>query len=131
MTSERAAVVSHNGWPRGVRVLVGARSRAASGFRSVRDRYRIRPFWLHWTDAAGKPVSHAPDFFARRTDGSAVVLDCRPAERRPPRDVAKFDAAARACALVGWEYRLVGAADAIVRTEGRGGGVAAPSPAYD
>src|SRR5260370_41374843 len=35
-----------------------------------------QPFWLHWTDAAGKPVSHAPDFFARRSDGSAVVRDC-------------------------------------------------------
>ena len=59
-------------------------------------------------------MSHAPDFFARRADGSAVVVDCRPVERRKPRDVAKFDATARACALVGWEYRLVGAADAIV-----------------
>ena len=60
-------------------------------------------------------VSHAPDFFARRADGSAVVVDCRPVERRRPDDVAKFKATARACALVGWEYRrLVGAADAIV-----------------
>jgi hypothetical protein len=41
-----------------------------------------QPFWLHWTDAAGKPVAHAPDFFARRSDGSAVVIDCRPVERR-------------------------------------------------
>src|SRR4051794_1729985 len=30
-----------------------------------------QPFWLHWTDAAGKPVAHAPDFFARRNDGAA------------------------------------------------------------
>ena len=34
-----------------------------------------QPFWLHWIDAAGKPDSHAPDFFARRSDGSAVVVD--------------------------------------------------------
>ena len=27
-----------------------------------------QPFWLHWTDEAGKPASHAPDFFARRRD---------------------------------------------------------------
>jgi hypothetical protein len=47
-----------------------------------------QPFWLHWTDAAGTTVSHAPDFFARRSDGSAVVVDCRPVERRRPRDVA-------------------------------------------
>ena len=61
-----------------------------------------QPFWLHWIDAAGKPDSHAPDFFARRSDGSAVVVDCRPVERRRPRDVAKFEATARACALAGW-----------------------------
>ena len=73
-----------------------------------------QPFWLHWTAEAGTTVTHAPDFFARRRDGSAVVVDCRPVERRKPRDVAKFDATARACALAGWEYRLLGAADALV-----------------
>jgi hypothetical protein len=73
-----------------------------------------QPFWLRWTDAAGDPMSHAPDFFARRTDGSAVVVDCRPVERRRPRDVAKFDATAGACGLTGWEYRLVGSVDAKV-----------------
>jgi len=62
-------------------------------------------------------VAHAPDFFARRTDGrtdgSAVVVDCRPAKRRPAQDLAKFEATRRACGLVGWEYRLVGAPDPI------------------
>jgi hypothetical protein len=43
-----------------------------------------QPFWLHWIDAAGRTVSHAQDFFARRSDGSAVVVDCRPVERRRP-----------------------------------------------
>jgi hypothetical protein len=71
-----------------------------------------QPFWMHWREGeSGRRVSHAPDFFVRRRDGSAVVIDCRPVERRPPRDVAKFDATARACALVGWDYRLVGATD--------------------
>jgi hypothetical protein len=73
-----------------------------------------QPFWLRWADEDGKSVAHAPDFFARRSDGSAVVIDCRPVERRPARDVVKFDATARACAMVGWEYRLVGAADEVV-----------------
>lgn len=73
-----------------------------------------QPFWLHWADDAGGLVAHAPDYFARRADGSAVVLDCRPAERRKPRDVVKFEATARACALAGWEYRLAGAADPVV-----------------
>jgi CoA transferase family III len=69
---------------------------------------------LRWRNDAGEPLAHAPDFFARRSDGSALVVDCRPVERRPPRDVAKFDATAEVCALLGWEYRLVGATDPVV-----------------
>lgn len=73
-----------------------------------------QPFWLSWADEDGVVRSHAPDYFARRADGSAVVVDCRPIERRKPRDVAAFEATRRACELLGWEYRLVGAADPIV-----------------
>jgi hypothetical protein len=73
-----------------------------------------QPFWLHWVDEAGAAIAHAPDFLARRADGSALVLDCRPVERRRPRDIAKFDATAQACALLGWDYQLVGAADRVV-----------------
>ncbi|MDT4964151.1 MAG: hypothetical protein QOF87_3798 [Pseudonocardiales bacterium] len=73
-----------------------------------------QPFWLSWSDDDGQRVRHAPDFFARRADGSAVVVDCRSAERRPPRDVAKFDATAVACEALGWEYRLLGATDPVV-----------------
>jgi hypothetical protein len=72
-----------------------------------------QPFRLHWRDEAGKAVTHVPDYLARRADGSVTVVDCRPVERRPPRDVAKFDATERACGLVGWSYRLVGRVDAI------------------
>ena len=60
-----------------------------------------QPFWLSWRDEAGKLISHAPDFFARRADGTSVVVDCRPVERREPRDAAKFEATERACAI-GW-----------------------------
>jgi hypothetical protein len=73
-----------------------------------------QPFWLFWGDERGRCVSHAPDYFARCADGSAVVVDCRPADRVKPRDALKFEATARACALAGWEYRRVGAPDAIV-----------------
>ncbi|MCX4523644.1 TnsA-like heteromeric transposase endonuclease subunit [Streptomyces anulatus] len=73
-----------------------------------------QPFWLFWAASGGRPVSHAPDYFARRDDGAAVVVDCRPAERRRPRDVAKFDATEAACAEVGWEFRLVGAPNPVV-----------------
>ena len=72
-----------------------------------------QPFWLFWV-ADGKVRSHAPDYFARRVDGSAVVVDCRPVERRPPCDVAAFEATRQACGLLGWEYRLVGAPDTVM-----------------
>ena len=72
-----------------------------------------QPFRLHWHET-GRLVTHVPDFFARRSDGSAILIDCRPVERRPPRDVAKFEATARAYALLEWDYRLVAAPDMIV-----------------
>lgn len=72
-----------------------------------------QPFWLFWTNEQGKPRSHAPDYFVRRADGSAVVIDCRPEDRRKPRDLAVFDTTRRACELVGWEYRLVGFPDPV------------------
>ncbi|RXS81484.1 TnsA-like heteromeric transposase endonuclease subunit [Streptomyces sp. TM32] len=73
-----------------------------------------QPFWLFWALEAGKGVSHAPDYFARRDNGTAVVIDCRPTDRRGPRDVAKFEATQVACDQVGWQFRLVGAPDEIV-----------------
>ncbi|AKN72098.1 TnsA endonuclease [Streptomyces sp. PBH53] len=73
-----------------------------------------QPLWLFWRSEAGKGVSHAPDYFARRDNGTGLVVDCRPADRRKPRDVAKFEATRTACAQVRWEFRLVGAPDAIM-----------------
>jgi hypothetical protein len=72
-----------------------------------------QPFWLFFTDA-GQRRSHAPDFFARRRDGSALVIDCRPDNRIKPRDSRAFEATARACASVGWEYRRLGTLDPVV-----------------
>jgi hypothetical protein len=73
-----------------------------------------QPLWLSWTTEDGTARSHAPDYFARRADGSAMVVDCRPIERRKPRDVAAFEATRQACELLGWEYRLVGAPEAVL-----------------
>ncbi|MEU7004191.1 TnsA-like heteromeric transposase endonuclease subunit [Nonomuraea sp. NPDC046570] len=73
-----------------------------------------QPFWLFWTSERGKGISHAPDYFARLADGGGgLVLDCRPLERIRPRDAMKFAATESACEMVGWDYRVVGAADAI------------------
>jgi hypothetical protein len=73
-----------------------------------------QPFWLRWMNESGERLAHVPDYFVRRADGSVVVIDCRPLERRKPPDVAKFLATARACAEMGWHYRLIGAVDAVV-----------------
>ena len=66
-----------------------------------------QPFTLTWS-GAGRAVSHTPDYFARLADGSAVVVDVRPAARVRSRDRAKFEATAAACGRVGnWSFRLV------------------------
>ena len=56
-----------------------------------------QPFRLWWTAREGKTPSHVPDYFAERAGGPALVVDCRPADRRPPRDLAAFEATRRAC----------------------------------
>lgn len=70
-----------------------------------------QPFWLHWRD--GK--RHAPDFFVRRRDGSALVIDVRDDARISAADQDAFDRSASACESVGWGYRRVGALDPVLR----------------
>lgn len=66
-----------------------------------------QPFTLRW-GGGRRAVSHTPDYFARLADGSAVVVDVRPAVRVGPGDEVKFEATAAACARVGsWSFRLV------------------------
>ncbi|WP_233304269.1 TnsA-like heteromeric transposase endonuclease subunit [Pseudonocardia terrae] len=68
--------------------------------------FAAQPFWLTWA-GTDRARSHAPDFFARTAAGTGVVVDCRPAPRVRPRDAEAFAATERACAEVGWQYRLV------------------------
>lgn len=68
-----------------------------------------QPFWLYWPGAQEKGRAHAPDYFARRADGSALVVDCRPPERIRPRDAEAFAATEAVCTALGWDYRVVGA----------------------
>jgi hypothetical protein len=72
-----------------------------------------QPFRLRWTAEEGKTRSHVPDYFAERTGGPALVVDCRPEDRRGPRDLTAFEATRQACAMAGWEYRLAGAPDPV------------------
>jgi hypothetical protein len=49
------------------------------------------------------------------SDGSAVVVDVRPADRVKPADAAKFAMTASACAAVpGWSFRLVHEPDPVL-----------------
>jgi hypothetical protein len=70
-----------------------------------------QPFWLCWRD--GK--RHAPDYFVRRRDGSALVIDVRDDARISAADQEVFDRSALACESVGWAYRRVGALDPVLR----------------
>ncbi|MEU6177914.1 TnsA-like heteromeric transposase endonuclease subunit [Streptomyces coeruleorubidus] len=74
--------------------------------------YASQPMWLFWM-SGGRRRSHAPDWFARRSDGTGLVVDCRPLDRVKPRDAEAFAATERACREIGWEFRLVGAPEAV------------------
>ena len=72
-----------------------------------------QPMWLRWTGESGRLVRHAPDYFARRVDGTAVVIDVRPDQRIGEKDAAVFAATGRLCAQVGWEYQRAGELGAV------------------
>jgi hypothetical protein len=104
-----------------------ATTREHVGFESWLERDRLtlldfdqdvvaiasQPFRLLWDGENGRR-SHVPDFFVRRVDGSAVVVDVRPAARTRPADVAVFTATDRACGQAGWAYRLVHEPDPVL-----------------
>jgi hypothetical protein len=73
-----------------------------------------QPFWLRWRDEDDRARRHAPDYFARLRDGSAVVVDVRPDDRIPERDAATFAVTAAACGTAGWEYRRSGDLDPVL-----------------
>ena len=73
-----------------------------------------QPFCLRWEAGGSAARRHVPDFFARLADGSAVVIDVRPDELVGADDAVVFAATQRACAAVGWGYRRVGAAGAVL-----------------
>lgn len=118
-------------WSRGERHFSGwywsATTGRHVGFESWLERDRLllmdfdprvvgmgsQPFWLHWYDGKRKP-RHAPDFFVRHADGSAVVVDVRADERIAPKDAEAFELTHMACQQAGWEFARLGAADAVM-----------------
>jgi hypothetical protein len=75
--------------------------------------FSAQPFWLLWPGEQGER-KHAPDFFARRTDGTGVVIDVRPDDRVDPEATEVFEVAASACREAGWEFRRTGAPPAVL-----------------
>ncbi|MEU0987836.1 TnsA-like heteromeric transposase endonuclease subunit [Streptomyces sp. NPDC005953] len=72
-----------------------------------------RPFWLHWHDGT-RERWHAPDYFVRFEDGSAMVVDVRADERIEPKDAEAFDVTRSACARAGWGFERVGVPEAML-----------------
>lgn len=72
-----------------------------------------QPFWLHWHD--GERVRrHAPDYFVRRADGSAVVVDVRADDRIEPKDAEAFEVTRLVCTQAGWRFERLGIPDAVL-----------------
>jgi hypothetical protein len=69
--------------------------------------YASQPFCLSWSDEAGVR-RHTPDFFARRADGTGLVIDVRADDRIGPADAEAFAMTAAACEQVGWVFERVG-----------------------
>ncbi|MFE0680598.1 TnsA-like heteromeric transposase endonuclease subunit [Streptomyces sp. NPDC058961] len=76
-------------------------------------RIASQPFWLHWHDGS-RERRHAPDFFVRREDGSAVVVDVRADDWIAPRDAEAFELTRRACNAAGWGFERVGVPEAVL-----------------
>ncbi|MGW2639729.1 TnsA-like heteromeric transposase endonuclease subunit [Streptomyces sp. NPDC001348] len=118
-------------WSRGERHFPGwywaATTGRHVGFESWLERDRVllmdfdpevvgiasQPFWLHWHDGE-RERRHAPDYFVRRGDGSAVVVDVRADERIEPKDAEAFEVTRLACAQAGWCFDRVGVPEAVL-----------------
>ena len=118
-------------WSRGERHFAGwywaATTQQHVGFESWLERDRLllmdfdprvvglasQPFWLHWRDGE-RERRHAPDYFVRRADGSAMVVDVRADERIEPKDAEAFEVTRLACAQAGWGFERVGRPDPVL-----------------
>ncbi|RZU51195.1 hypothetical protein EV385_3001 [Krasilnikovia cinnamomea] len=104
-----------------------ATTREFVGFESWLERDRImlldfspqvtgiasQPFWLIWP-TGDRQRRHAPDLFARLSNGTGLVIDVRPDDRIEPKDAEAFAMTAVACEQVGWRYQRLGAVDPVL-----------------
>ena len=68
-----------------------------------------QPFRLHWNDDLDHSRSHVPDFFVRRSDGSAEVVDVKGSRRASlPDNALVFGVTERACREMRMAFRIAG-----------------------
>ncbi|MCI2239105.1 TnsA-like heteromeric transposase endonuclease subunit [Paenibacillus sp. TRM 82003] len=74
-----------------------------------------QPFWIIFDgDAHGeRDAWHAPDYFLRLRDGSAVVVDVRARARLDPVSERTFERTRRLCRQLGWQYRVCSDIEAV------------------
>lgn len=65
-----------------------------------------QPCRLSWRQNSGRARSHVPDLLEQRTDGSVVLWDVRPQDRRNPRFEEAVEITSAACAKVGWTHQV-------------------------
>ncbi|WP_163699781.1 TnsA-like heteromeric transposase endonuclease subunit [Mycolicibacterium sarraceniae] len=82
-------------------------------FRGDAIAVSSNPFWLLWPKGVA-PMRHAPDFFIRRCDGSAQVIDVKPADRLKDKDRLQHDRTREVCNELGWEYEEFTSIDATI-----------------
>lgn len=99
-------------WSRTTGTHIPFESRFEARVLTVLDRdptvvgMAAQPFWIFGADLDGT-WKHAPDFFVRRADGSAEVINVRPVDRRTDeRFVRTCVNASVAFGSVGWRYRV-------------------------
>lgn len=75
-----------------------------------------QPLRIHWAVPRGQGdvQDHTPDFFVRWRDGTAALVDVKPARNIKPKDVVAFDRTLSLCGELGWDYFVV---DDISETE--------------
>ncbi|OHU64930.1 hypothetical protein BKG85_04775 [Mycobacteroides chelonae] len=100
-------------------------------FRGDIARVSSNPFWLLWPKDVG-PKRHAPDFFARRTNGSVLVVDVKPEGRMTETDRIQQSLTRDVCTQLGWEYEQFTTIDPTIDRNLRLlGGYSRPQYAFD
>jgi hypothetical protein len=69
--------------------------------------FAAQPFRLLWPGGRGER-RHVPDFFARRGDGTGMVVEVRPDHLVDPKTATVFEATATACREAGWRFHHTG-----------------------